>query len=195
MIKFILPLFVCCSLHAQIVLDGATIRGATIGTTNATGGGAGPNAWFDSVLTTDGNVDTAGPNFMEWIDVVVSQGGTATKLRWKYNNSSSPNDEPIKIAIYNSTGTTLLGQGVGVVPFGLSTDTYIEVTLSASFFISAGTYRIAQATNPSTGTLKASTQSGANGPYKSQAYSGFPPASLGTEDGHLNQWLAGVFVQ
>lgn len=41
MIKFILPLLVCCSLQAQIVLNGATLRGATVGTTNAMSGGGG----------------------------------------------------------------------------------------------------------------------------------------------------------
>lgn len=41
MIKFLLPLFICCSLHAQIVIRGATLRGATVGTTNTTGGGGG----------------------------------------------------------------------------------------------------------------------------------------------------------
>lgn len=46
MIKFLLPLFICCSLHAQIVLNGATLRGATIGTTNATGGGGGVGTAF-----------------------------------------------------------------------------------------------------------------------------------------------------
>lgn len=41
MIKFILPLFICCSLQAQIVIRGATLRGVVVGTTNATGGGGG----------------------------------------------------------------------------------------------------------------------------------------------------------
>lgn len=43
MIKWLLPFFFCLSVHAQIVLNGATLNGATIGTTNVSGGGGGGN--------------------------------------------------------------------------------------------------------------------------------------------------------
>lgn len=41
MIKWILPLLFCCSVNAQIVINGATLSGAIVGTTNVTGGGGG----------------------------------------------------------------------------------------------------------------------------------------------------------
>lgn len=41
MIKWLIPLLFCCSVHAQVVIRGATLRGAIVGTTNVTSGGGG----------------------------------------------------------------------------------------------------------------------------------------------------------
>ena len=95
-----------------------------------------------------------------------------------------------KLALYNSGGT-LLVSGTGTVG-GADADIYLTVTISDTV-ISSGTYYVAF--EASSDFIFLDTRSGANGPFKSFSYSSFPPSTLPTEGGHVNQYLVGVFVQ
>jgi hypothetical protein len=158
-------------------------------------GGGGLPAWFDSTTdTADGNQDSDGPAHMEWGTVVITSGGTADTLRVEWHSSSSTGDEPIKLTLYPSDGSAPIVSGTAVIPNTIA-DGYITATISDTT-VSAGTYLVAFETNPSTGILRVNTVSGANGPYKAQAYSGFPSTPIGTENGHFDgQYKVGVHVR
>lgn len=154
-------------------------------------GGGGPNTWFDSTTATpDGTLNSSGPSFMEWVAVSVTTGGTANKLRIHIDHNGHGASTTCKLALYNSGGT-LLASGTGTV-LATDTDLYLTVTISDTV-ISSGTYYVAFAA--SADFLFLDTKSGANGPFHAFSYSSFPPSTLPTEDGHVNQYLAGVFVQ
>ncbi len=194
MIRFLLACFITTTLYAQNITNfvvGTVVPTGTNVSNVVSGGGAGPNTWFNSSTgTPDGNLDASGPTYMEWMAVTVVTGGTANSLRIHVDHTGSGLDVDCKMALYDGANNLLITSSVTTIPGSISSS-YVTFTI-ANTSISAGTYYVAFE-----GSLPVfiSTISGANGPYKTQAYASFPPATLPAEDGHANSFLMGVFVQ
>lgn len=155
---------------------------------------SGPNTWYDIDVLGNGNSDqfsNGGAASIDWWEnVTVSQSGTATQLRVYIHQPV--NGAGVKLAIYNSAGTTLLGSGTGA---STGSAGYVTITMT-SFSIASGTYIIACVSNNS--SIGFYYNSGGAGSIFNGVgtYAAFPPASLPTGVGPFSRnMIAGVFVQ
>lgn len=149
---------------------------------------AGPNVWYDTTTTLDGWFGIAAA-FMEWDDVTFAQAGTATKLRARLRGGAS--DQTAKLALYSNAGA-LLGSGVtGTIPAS-SGEAWYEITFGSGIAVTATTYKLAVCAS---GNIEIRTQTVGVGNFASQAYAGFPPATLPAPDGSAGStFVIGAFV-
>lgn len=152
--------------------------------------GGGPDSWYDTFSISGGSGwATVGAFFMEYkTGLVVSSGGTATKLRIRMRGGLS--DETAKLAIYDNGGT-LKGTCTTPTIAASSADTTYEIDLDSSFAISAADYTLAISAS---GSLEVRINADGAGNYATQSYAGFPPGSLPASEGAFDTVLGGVYV-
>jgi hypothetical protein len=151
----------------------------------------GPNVWYDTVATRDGNVtgDSLNENASP---VVFSVAGTATKLRVRIDTFTSSTD--VKLALY-TTGKVLIGQCAATTVSSLPGGNYLEVNLITPVAVSATTYLVAHECSGAGITLSVDNGTGTiiTGPL---VYASFPddPFSGASEFNNVFAFMVGVYV-
>lgn len=151
---------------------------------------SGPNAWSDITTSHDGSVTMSSAL---WGAVTVAQAGTATKIRLFINVFGGACN--VKVALYNSAGTSLLASAPSQ---STTVAGYNEYIFSSSVAVTATTYNIACMAD--SGNSECDRLSGqASGTTKKDntavVYALFPPAILPASDAQTIALTAGLFVQ
>jgi hypothetical protein len=177
-------------LLLSVVLAGDSApdrRRAILKAKAAEAGGGGPDVYYDSTLSSDGNEGIGAVN-MEWMPVVVSVGGTLTKLRVKIHDCGVASN--VKLACYDNGGT-LLGSCTIAIPDTASNE-YFEGNVTPVAITASTVYVaiIADSGFPRLRSLSSGTYS-----YSASTYAGFPPGTLPADSGPLSEsLLLGLYV-
>ncbi len=196
MIKFILPLFVCFSLHAQIVINGATLNGASVGITNLpSSGGGSSGAWYSMTDSYVPDLSSTGQTSQNYQNQVTLPTGTVTKLRMMTGTGVTPPGK-VKIALYDSS-LNLVGITADYPEITTSADnTIYEITLTTPRSITSGTFYLVVEFPDSSSSIGFLSTSGSYWVGNQQTYSSFPTATVDQFAGPGAGTLAiGVFVQ
>lgn len=149
---------------------------------------SGPNTYYDVTTTTTGTATSM--TQMRWCTVTVAQAGTATKIRLYINVFGGPCN--MKVALYDSTGTTLLAQANGQ---STTVAGYNEYAFVTPVSVSAANYLIAAMADTSNSGINRIGTGTRQDDTSALVYASFPPASVPSSTGNTGVLTCGVFVQ
>lgn len=156
------------------------------------GGGSTPQ-WFNSLdpATTDASQSQSDSSFVFSTQITLSNGGSATKFRIKFGTIDF-DATPIKIALYDSAGSTLFGSVTSAINIADS-NTLKEFSVT-SISVTATTYMLAADVSSSSSNY--ATKSGTTGTavYDHPGYASFPQSTLVTPFASVATIAMGIFV-
>jgi len=151
--------------------------------------------WFDSIdpATTDTSFSQGDSGYTFSLQITLSTGGVAKKIRIKFGTIVF-DGTGFKIALYDSSGSTLLASTTGTVNIADS-NTVKEFAISP-VSVTATTYMVAFKAQANTGLdYAAKSGTSATAQYDHPTYASFPASTLATPFANPSTASAGILVE